>query len=92
VVTSGFSNIGEKAEWRVARPGRSTVPSALIVRVNAHDDTEHPDKVTSYLTVTKITPQEICVTDKIGPAANANEQARRAADTASSRPCLAAQE
>ena len=42
----------------------------------------------SYLAVTKITPTEICVTDKILSGANANEDARRAADTAATKPCL----
>jgi hypothetical protein len=32
------------------------------------------------------------VTDKIAPSANANEEARRAADTAASRPCIEARE
>jgi hypothetical protein len=38
--------------------------------------------------VAKITPTEICVTDKISPGAKANEDARRAADAASTKPCL----
>lgn len=92
VVTTAFSNVGDKAEWRVARRGRRNVPVALIVRVNANEDAEHPEKVTSYLAVAKITPQQVCVTDKIAPGANANEEARRAADSAASRPCLQARD
>lgn len=92
VVTTAFSSIGEKAEWRVKRQGGRDVPFALIVRLNASDNAERPDKPTSYLVVAKITPEQVCVTDKIDPAADANEQARRAADTASSRPCIEAQE
>ena len=92
VVTTGFSSVGEKAEWRVKRQGKRVVPVALIVRLNASEDGAHPEKTTSYLTVAKITPGQICVTDKIAPAANANDEARRAADTAASRPCIEAQE
>jgi hypothetical protein len=38
--------------------------------------------------VSKITATEICVTDKILPGPKANEDARRAADTAATKPCL----
>jgi len=92
VITTGFSGVGEKAEWRVKRQGKRVVPVALIVRLNASEDPAHPEKNTSYLTVAKITPGRICVTDRIAPAANANEEARRAADTAATRPCIEAQD
>lgn len=92
VVTTGFSSLGDRAEWRVKGQGRRAAPVALIVRVNASEDAARPEKTTSYLTVAKITPGQVCVTDRIGPGADANEQARRAADTAASRPCIKAQE
>jgi hypothetical protein len=60
----------------------------LIVRVNASENQEDPNKKSSYLAVAKITPQQVCVTDKIAPGATANEEARRAADASSSKPCL----
>ena len=41
-----------------------------------------------YLVVTKITSTEICVTEKISSSPTANEDARRAADAASTKPCL----
>lgn len=85
VITHGFSSPGPRAEWRM-RGGR---PIALIVRVNA---SEHTDEGTfrrvSYLAVAKITPAAICVTDRILPAPDANDAARRAADQSASRPCL----
>lgn len=84
VITQAFSGLGPRAEWRM-RGGR---PIALIVRVNA---SQHTDEGTfrrvSYLAVAKITPTEICVTDRIDPAADANEAARRAADASAGRPC-----
>ena len=92
VITTGFSGVGEKAEWRVKRQGKREVPVALIVRLNASEDGAHPEKTTSYLVVAKITPGQICVTDRIVPGADANAEARRAADTAASRPCIEAQE
>ncbi|MDT5157506.1 MAG: hypothetical protein QOC99_3936 [Acidobacteriota bacterium] len=90
VVTTAFSSVGERAEWRVTRQGRRVVPLALIVRVDAHDNPDKAEKVSSYLAVAKITQQQICVTDKIRSGPNANEEARRAADVASTKPCLAA--
>jgi len=44
--------------------------------------------LTSYLAVVKVTPEKICVTHKIPPGENANENARQAADTAQTAPCL----
>lgn len=90
VVSSAFSSLGPKAEWRVT--GRDKpVPYALIVRFNASEDAEHPDRITSYLAVAKITSSSICVTDKIPPGAKANEQARVAADNAARKACLQTQ-
>ena len=84
VVSGGFSYVGPRAEWRLVNKR----PIAFIIRYNASEDPEKPDKKTSYLVVTKITATEICVTDKITPSASANEVARRAANTATTRPCL----
>lgn len=88
VISGGFSSLGPKAEWRMTtRKGKPT-PVALIVRYNANEDPEAPTKQNSYLAVSKITATEICVTDKILPGPKANEDARRAADTAATKPCL----
>lgn len=84
VITQGFSGLGPRAEWRI-RGGR---PIALIVRVNANEaDDDGTMRRVSYLAVAKITAGEICVTDRILPAADANEAARRAADASAGRPC-----
>ena len=85
VVSGGFSSLGPKAEWRI---DKTSAPVALILRYNASEDPEKPEKTTSYLAVTKITPTEICVTEKISPGPTANEDARRAADASSTKPCL----
>ena len=88
VVSGGFSSVGPKAEWRIATQDKKSVPVALILRYNASEDPEKPDKRTSYLAVAKITSTEICVTEKIPPGPAANEDARRAADAASTKSCL----
>jgi hypothetical protein len=85
VITSAFSSLGPRAEWRM----RGGDPVAIIVRVNAFEDPETPDRSTSYLAVAKITNREVCVTDRIPPTAQeANEAARRAADQSALRPCM----
>lgn len=88
VVSTGFSSVGRKAEWRVTTKNGKQVPIALIVRFNASENPEDSSKITSYLVVAKVAPQTICVTDKIGPSATANEEARKAADTSADKPCL----
>jgi hypothetical protein len=88
VVTYAFSSVGSKAEWRVARSKGKVSPVAFIVRVNASEDSADPSRLTSYLAVVKVTPQQICVTHKIPPGAKANETARHAADTAQTAACL----
>jgi hypothetical protein len=88
VISGGFSSVGPKAEWRLAKQNGKVAPIALIVRYNASEDPAQPNKLSSYLAVTKITATEICVTDKISPGPTANEDARRAADSAATKPCL----
>ena len=79
---SGFSELGETAEWRLK--GRQ--PIAVIVRLKVSDrgDGKPP---TSYLIVSKIDYVDACVTDIVKPGKNQNTTAQRLADTASSRPC-----
>jgi hypothetical protein len=91
VISNAFSHVGEKAEWRVIRKKGKVVPVALIVRFTASEysgDTSKPTSLISYLAVTKITPQKICVTDKIAPSGTANEEARAAADASADKPCV----
>ena len=88
-VSSGFSAVGEKAEWRVVRAGKTVKPMALIFRFNASDNLEKPEQNTSYLIVVKITKTTACVTDVLKPSANGNERARKLADDSVSKPCYA---
>jgi hypothetical protein len=86
-VSSGFSQLGNKAEWRVSRAGKIVKPKALIVRYNANENPEKPEQTTSYLVVIKITKNEICVTDVIKSSADANSKARMLADDSANKPC-----
>ena len=87
VIGSGFSALGEKAEWRVKRQNGKIIPIALIVRYNVANP-EDSTKGTSWLAVAKITAAKICITEKIAPGTNANVAARNAADNAGTKPCL----
>lgn len=82
-----FAHLGQKAEWRVTSRNGKEVPIALIVRVEVQSNGSN--KGGSYLAVSKISGQGICVTDRIDPITNANEKAREAADSSASKPCLA---
>jgi len=88
VITTNSSRLGQVAEWRVIYRDGKPMPAALIARVYADDTDSRHHKNTSYLTVTKLTPGEICVTDRIPAGTDANERSRRAAAVAAGRACL----
>lgn len=90
VVSSAFSSLGPRAEWRVVQQNGKTVPIALILRYNASENPEDASLITSYLVVVKLIPGAICVTDKIKPGAGANLAAQKAADASANKACLAA--
>lgn len=79
----GFSSIGERIEWRT----KSGVPVALIARFTV-SDAEDSSKTKSYLMVSKIGKTFSCVTDIVKPQAGQNEEARKLADAASTKPCI----
>lgn len=88
VVTRYMFTLSDKAEWRVETRGGKQAPVALIVRVQAHEDNDNPEKVTrTYLVVAKITPDEACVTDKIPEGTLPEGEVRSTADSARERPC-----
>lgn len=86
-VSSGFSALGDKAEWRVVRKGEDVKPFALIVRYNASENHEKPEQTTSYLVIVKIAKDSACVTDVVKPGKNQNEKARELADASAKKPC-----
>ncbi|PYE52862.1 hypothetical protein [Deinococcus yavapaiensis] len=83
IVSSSFSTLGPRAEWRLG----GGVPTALIVRYNASENSADPKRITSYLAVVKLGAKP-CVVAKVAPGPRQNELARQAADTASTRRCL----
>ena len=81
-VSSSFSSVGEKAEWRM----NGKVPVALIVRFNV-SDVEDERKTISYLVVSKISKTNSCITDVVAPGKNQNSEAQKLADSAAAKPC-----
>lgn len=88
-VASGFSSVGDSAEWRYLALG-ARVPQALIVRLNVSENPERPGITASYLVVSKLGADSACVIAKIAPGKTQNEAARKAADAAAASPCLPA--
>jgi hypothetical protein len=87
-VSGAFSYLGEKAEWRVKNVNGKIQPVVLIIRFNASENPDNPEKVTSYLVVTKFDGEFVCITDIVKPIAKQNEKARELANVASSKPCF----
>lgn len=92
VVSSAFSYVGPKAEWRVKTVNKKSVPQALIVRFTANTEDPNSEKYrqinTAYLVVVKIGQSSACVTDVVLPSEkNQNAEARILADASASKPC-----
>lgn len=83
-VSTGFSSVGDKAEWRVGSDGK---PLAVIIRYNVSEETGNGSKGKSLLVVVKIANNSTCVTDVIQPMANMNKAARKAADDSMNMSC-----
>ncbi len=82
-ISSGFSSLGAKAEWRI----KAKVPVALIMRFNASENPEDSSKITSYLVVVKLSKTDVCIVDILRPSKTQNIDARRLADTPSKQIC-----
>ena len=65
---------------------KGKTPVALIVRFNVAN-AEDSTKNTSYLMVSKITKNEVCVTDVVNPGKTQNAEAQKLADVAAAKPC-----
>jgi len=89
VITPLFRELGKKMEWRYPK-AHKTNPTAMIVRLNISIEGQRQEdySIDSYLIVSKITKDEICLVGKISPQKNQNILAREMADKASTLPCL----
>lgn len=88
-VTPHWSSLGKLAEWRHHKGDKRKV-FAMIVRLNVSENPDTPEKMTSYLVVTKITETGICVVGRIAPQKDGSQnlQAREMADFSAALPCI----
>lgn len=85
-MTKNISHVtlGPTIEWRLHRKrGNSVV--GMIMRVYVHT---RANKKRSFLVVSKITSQDICIVGNIPPQRNQNKQARRMVDSSVNMPCI----
>lgn len=88
VVTHVMSSLDGKAEWRVVRQNGKATPIALIVAVNVREDEDDPAKVTrTYVSISKITAAEVCVTDRVVKGTKTEAEVHALADSALTRRC-----
>jgi len=83
---STHTTLGPTVEWRLNRSRTDSVVG-LIMRVYIHTGA---NKKRSFLVVSKVTPQTICVVGNIPPQRNQNKQARRMVDNSANMPCISA--
>ena len=82
-----FSSFGTKLEWRHLLANTKDI-KGVIIPINMSDDVDNLEKTTSYLVVTKITDEKICMVAKIAPQKDQQEIAREILDTDEDLPCL----
>jgi len=86
-VSPSFSTLASKIEWR-HESGNMKSLKGMIVRLEVSNNEENLEATTSFLVVSKITSDEICVIGKILPQDKQNEVARKMLDNSENLPCL----
>lgn len=74
----GFNSLGKSAEWRGRLRGGRFVPHALIVRTNAVENPDQPERPASLLAVIDLDGR--CVVAMVRPGPQQNQRARDLAD------------
>jgi hypothetical protein len=82
-----FMSFGLELEWRY-KHNQFDNPIALITRLDINDDPEDIEKVSSYLVVSKITEDEICIVGKVDAQKDQNKRARDMAEKSDRMACL----
>ena len=92
VVSSGYSTMGRKVEWHMARRNGKLVPVGLVVRVNTVDAAQDRVRHGALTTVTRIGPHAACVVFKTHSASRQASRMTRAAAVNPRAVCLPAVE
>ncbi len=87
IISPMFSYLGNKIEWRHELEKPKNL-KGMIVRFEASDNFDNLDKHSSYLVVSKITKDNMCVVAKVAPSEEQNKVARKILDSNKSLPCL----
>jgi hypothetical protein len=87
VITPYFSSLGPQAQWRLLESDAGGASMALAVKVNASEDPES-GVVTVYWAVARISPSEVCVTDRIRSGPDDAQRIAAAMAAANSHPCM----
>jgi len=82
-----FISLGLELEWRYKRKQFDN-PVALITQLDLNDDPEDIEKVRSYLVVSKITENEICIVGKVETQKDQKKIARDMAEKSDTMSCL----
>ncbi len=83
---STHTTLGPTIEWRLNR-GRTNSVVGMIMRVYVHTSA---NKKRSFLVVSKVTPQAMCIVGSIPPQRNQNKKARVMVDNSANMPCVSA--
>jgi hypothetical protein len=87
-VSGASSFFGPNIEWRFLK-GNADYPVAMISRYIAADEyVDGIQKNVSYLVVTKISENSICIVGKVYPSKDQNIKARKMADKAKMMSCI----
>lgn len=87
VVSPTFSSLGFKIEWR-HELGNPENLLGMIVRFEVNNQYDDSEKASSYLVVSKIVKDEMCIIAKVLPQNNQNKRAREILDSKNPLPCL----
>jgi len=89
IISRHMLELDPQVEWRVSRRDGELLPIALVLRVGIHADEDEPETVTeTYAAIARISPEAICLTDRLPESAVNDSSIRAAADTARDRDCL----
>lgn len=86
-VTSHFSSLGKRAEWRIRKHSVKTAPEAVILPLSINED---PDlsAVTNYLVVARVDSSQVCVVQRLKNSPDGLAEARKVADHAHEMKCM----
>lgn len=87
MLSSGFSALGLELEWRY-KHNQFDSPLGLIVNLEVNEDEENMEAMSSYLIVSKIREEDICIVSKVPPQKDQHLAAQKILESPDELPCL----